>query len=336
MTAYSLSRVTKVYGKKTVLDIDSLKIEKGAIYALLGPNGAGKTTLLKILGFLDYPSSGNINFQSTPVTFSPGFLQPLRRKVVMVNQRPILFTTTVYKNLEFGLKIRKIPKKKRNRIIAESLDLVGMNHMVQAQAHKLSGGETQRVALARAVALSPNVILCDEPTSSVDLENQVTIINLLRQINEEKKITLVFTSHDKLQASSLAHHTLFLDQGRLATASYENLFTGVLTAKESGRSQCVIQNALTLSISSDKTGKVRLLIDPEKIDIAKNIENPSGENHLQGKIVQVAQEKGKIRMVVKSGVYLTLLLSLVKYSEIQPMVGETVHITIATGAVKII
>jgi tungstate transport system ATP-binding protein len=254
----------------------------------------------------------------------------------MVNQRPILFTTTVYKNLEFGLKIRKVPKKKRDRIIAESLDLVGMNHMVQAQAHKLSGGETQRVALARALALSPDVILCDEPTSSVDLENQVTIINLLRQINKEKKITLIFTSHDKLQAASLAHQTLFLDQGRLATASYENLFTGVLTAKESGLALCVIQNSLTLSISSDKTGKVRLLIDPEKIDFAKNVENRNPENHLQGKVVQVAQEKGKIRVVVKSGVYITLLLSLEQYSEVRPMVGETVHIAIAPDAVKII
>jgi tungstate transport system ATP-binding protein len=336
VTAYSLSQVTKVYGEKTVLDIESLKIEKGAIYALLGPNGAGKTTLLKILGFLDYPTAGNIYFQSTPVTFSQGFLQPLRRKVVMVNQRPILFTTTVYKNLEFGLKIRKIPKKKRDRIIAESLDLVGMNHMIHAQAHTLSGGETQRVALARAVALSPGVILCDEPTSSVDLENQVTIINLLRQINKEKKITLVFTSHDKLQAASLAHHTLFLDQGRLAAAAYENLFTGVLTAKESGLSLCVIQNSLTLSISSDKTGKVRLLIDPEKIYIIQDKEAGNGENHFKGTVTQVAQEKGKIRMVVKSGVYITLLLSLEKYSEVRPMVGETVHIAIAPDAVKII
>jgi tungstate transport system ATP-binding protein len=192
------------------------------------------------------------------------------------------------------------------------------------------------VALARAVALSPNVILCDEPTSSVDLENQVTIINLLRQINEEKKITLVFTSHDKLQAASLAHHTLFLDQGRLATASYENLFTGVLTAKERGLALCVIQSSLTLSISSDKTGKVRLLIDPEKIYIIQGKGAGTGENHFKGTVAQVAQEKGKIRMVVKSGVYITLLLSLEKYSEAQPMVGEAVHIAIAPEAVKII
>ena len=213
---YNISQLTKVYGTRTVLDIPLLKIEKGWIYALLGSNGAGKTTLLNILGFLEVPTNGNIIFRSNKVQFTESSLHPLRKTVVIVDQHPILFTTTVYKNLEFGLKIRQIPKKERELIIKEALELVGMRHLASAPAHRLSGGETQRVAIARALAVNPKVLLCDEPTSSVDAENQVAIINILRQINELKKITILFTTHDRLQVSSLAQHTLVLKDGRLA------------------------------------------------------------------------------------------------------------------------
>ena len=213
---YHISQLIKTYGTRTVLDIPWLKIEQGWIYALLGANGAGKTTLLNILGFLEIPTNGNIIFGAKKVRFTESSLHPLRKRVVIVDQHPILFTTTVYKNLEFGLKIRKIPKKERESIVQESLELVGMRHLVAAPAHRLSGGETQRVAIARALAVTPEVLLCDEPTSSVDAENQVAIINILKQINELKKITILFTTHDRLQVSSLAHHTLVLKDGRLA------------------------------------------------------------------------------------------------------------------------
>jgi len=224
LTVYNISDLTKVYGARTVLDISALEIQQGSIYALLGPNGAGKTTLLNILGFLELPTTGNVYYHLTLVQFSEAYLQPLRKAVVMVDQHPILFTTTVHKNLEFGLKIRQIPKKEREHIIAESLDLVGMRNLAQAPAHQLSGGETQRVAIARALAVNPEVLLCDEPTSSVDVENQVAIINILRQINDLKKITIVFTTHDRYQVASLAHHTLFLNHGRLAADAGEAFF----------------------------------------------------------------------------------------------------------------
>ena len=102
--------------------------------------------------------------------------------------------------------------------------LVGMQHLAQAPAHRLSGGETQRVAIARALAVNPEVLLCDEPTSSVDVENQVAIINILRQVNDQKKITIIFTTHDRYQVDSLAHHTLFLNHGKLVDDAGEKFF----------------------------------------------------------------------------------------------------------------
>jgi len=219
---YVLSKITRKYGSRTVLDIPLMEIEKGKIYALLGPNGAGKTTLLNILGFLEVPTTGDILYRSKTVNFSESSLQNLRREVVMIDQHPILFTGTVYKNVEFGLKIRRISQKKRGIIIEETLDLVGMSAFVQAQAHRLSGGETQRVALARALAVSPEVLLCDEPTSNLDVENQTAIINTLKQINEQRKTTIMFTTHYMYQVSSLAHHTFFLDYGKLTATQAES------------------------------------------------------------------------------------------------------------------
>jgi tungstate transport system ATP-binding protein len=219
VTLYRLSQLTKTYQERTVLDIPFLEIEPGRIYALMGPNGAGKTTLLNILGFLDAPGSGNVQFCSRPVQFTEPALQVLRKEVVMVDQHPILFTTTVFKNLEFGLKVRQIAKSERERLISESLEMVGMQDFAQAPAHRLSGGETQRVALARAFAAAPKVLLCDEPTANVDEENQAIIIRILRQINERKGISILFTTHDRAQALSLAQQTLCLNRGRIVSAA---------------------------------------------------------------------------------------------------------------------
>ncbi len=211
---YVISHLKKVFDNRTVLDIPFLEIESGIIYALLGSNGAGKTTLLNILGFLEPPTRGNILYRSGQVIFSTSHLQNLRQEVVLVDQNPILFTTSVFKNVEFGLRIRRIPKNERIKIVIEALDMVGMRHFAQAQAKNLSAGETQRVALARGLVVSPQVLLCDEPTSSVDVEHQTTILNILKQINEERKISIVFTTHDGHQAAFLSRHTLSLDHGK--------------------------------------------------------------------------------------------------------------------------
>lgn len=211
---YVISHLKKVFDNRTVLDIPFLEIESGIIYALLGSNGAGKTTLLNILGFLEPPTRGNILYRSGQVIFSTSHLQNLRQEVVLVDQNPILFTTSVFKNVEFGLRIRRIPKNERIKIVIEALDMVGMRHFAQAQAQNLSAGETQRVALARGLVVSPQVLLCDEPTSSVDVEHQTTILNILKQINEERKISIVFTTHDRHQAAFLSCHTMSLDHGK--------------------------------------------------------------------------------------------------------------------------
>lgn len=330
MTLYALDHVTKVFGNKTVLDISDLSIAKGHIYGLLGPNGAGKTTLLKILGLLDAPTTGTVIYKSHPIIFSEKYLLPLRKHIVMIDQHPILFTTTVCKNLEFGLKIRNIAHASQQKIITESLELLGIRHLTHAPAHKLSGGETQRVAIARALALQPDVILCDEPVSSVDIENQIVIVDLLRQINQEKGVTLVFTSHDRLHAASLAQQTFFLDHGKLAPMSYENLFAAKFDPDGHAGSCAVIQNTLVMQLDVKKKGKARIIIDPEKIRIPANA---SGKNIFSGSIRQISAEKNRIRLVIDSGVTLSAVLSHESYRSQGLMIGDNVTFEIPPGAV---
>ncbi|MEX1330001.1 MAG: ABC transporter ATP-binding protein [Desulfobacterales bacterium] len=340
MTAYTIVRLTKLFGTRTVLDIPNLTIEDGSIYALLGPNGAGKTTLLNILGFLDSPTSGQINYHGKLVRFTEAQLQALRKKVVMVDQHPILFSTTVFKNLEFGLKIRRIAKKERERIIEETLDLVGMRSFIHAQAHRLSGGETQRVALARGLALEPRVFLCDEPTASVDIENQNIIINIIKQINETKKITILFTTHDRSQAAKLAHHTLVLDHGRLMVSVFENVFTGVLGHDSSGKLRCAIHDKILLQIPQKNlnTGsrRVRVVIDPEKINLIDIDDKACELNPIPGRVIHVMAENSRIRLVVDAGINIALLIPQKKYEQTRPLVGELVGVCIPSESIQIL
>lgn len=341
MNVFSLKRISRTYGSRTVLDIPNLDIKSNHIYSLLGPNGAGKSTLLNILGFLEKPTTGQINYYSRAVGFNESEMQQLRREVVLVDQHPILFTTSVYKNLEFGLKIRGISPDKRKSLIEETLDLVGMRAFMHAPAHQLSGGETQRVALARGLALSPKVLLCDEPTSSVDVENQSTIINILRYINETKNITVIFTTHDRSQAAGLAHHILVLNQGRLVPTTYENIFSGKLHKDRNGQLHCRIHDNVSLALDPDQTiketGQVRLFIDPAKIVIANDDELVSNPlNTVRGRLVQMMAENNHIRMVVDAGILVTLLMDQSRYRIKQPLVGDVLTLIFPPEAIQVL
>jgi tungstate transport system ATP-binding protein len=331
-----LQNLEQRFDEKTVLDIDFLEIEQGYIYALLGPNGSGKTTLLNILGFLEKPSSGQLSFKGTSVSFTERALQPLRKKVVMVNQNPILFTTTVFKNLEFGLKIRSIPKLQRRKLIEEALELVGLRHLEQAPAHKLSGGETQRAVLARAMVLSPEVILCDEPTASVDLENQLKISRLLKDINQEKKITLVFTSHDKRQAASLPQHRIFLEQGKTSRHSYENIFPFHLLKDNTPLMESIRRFDSLQTGSKHCVPRERFRIDPKAIVVSALNGEELLPSTIIGNITRLSMDGSSIRIAISCGVRLTVVMPQDTYKNLRLLVGDQINIFIPESAVSLI
>jgi tungstate transport system ATP-binding protein len=332
---YELKNLKKVYDGRTVLDLKELSLERGKVLGLLGPNGAGKTTLLEILAFLSTPSSGDVWFEKERVNFHNGNLLELRRKVVLVQQQPILFTSTVSKNVEFPLRIRKTPREQRDGIVEELLQLVGMGEFRHAKAHRLSGGETQRVAIARALACSPEVILLDEPTSNVDVENQVAIEQIISEINRIREISVIFTTHNMLQASKLAHSTVFLYEGKVAESIYENIFSGRLEKNEEGSKYCVLQNGLRLRVRSDKSGSVRISIDPRRLRVGLNEGGSSTENTLRGKLIQLTDERNQVRALVDVGIPLSVLIPRESFVNLHLSLGGDVRLICPDDGIEV-
>jgi tungstate transport system ATP-binding protein len=342
MILYTLHQVTQRYSDRTVLEIDHLEIEAGGIYALLGPNGAGKTTLLNILAFLESPTTGTMTFAGTAVEPSRAAMLNLRRQVVLVDQHPIMFSTSVCQNIEFGLKIRKIEKNLQQRMIDEALETVGLRAFKGAAAHELSGGETQRLALARALALSPRVLLCDEPTASVDVENQGIIGTLLQQINATKGTTIIFTTHDRLQAAALAQQTLVLENGRLAPTTYENSYSCTVTPRNNGLLSCTLQGRVEIPLAMQPPKfqppeyNGRVYIDPEKIRLFRPDNQRTSAQEVSGTVMLIMAEGEKIRVVVNIGVLMVVLMEQALYQQQLPAVSETVTLRFASDAVSLL
>ena len=332
---YHLKNIVKRFDQRTVLDLETLSLEKGRVIALLGPNGAGKTTLLEILAFLSHPTSGELWFEDARVDGSGGKLIDLRRRVVLVDQQPILFTTTVFKNVEFPLKLRKTSKAKREKIVEGLLDLVGMGEFRHAKAHRLSGGETQRVAIARALACFPETILLDEPTGSVDVENQITIEGIIRDVNLKRGISVIFTTHNMMQATRLADVTLFLFEGRIGQSTYENIFSGTIQIEADGQPYCVLQNGFKLEVRSEKRGPVRISIDPGKLEINRGGDGPFQENRFKGTLVQVTDAHSQVRALVDVGLPMSVLMPKDVFSDLRLDMGGELWLTCPTGSIDI-
>ncbi len=326
MMLYRLDNLKRSHGSRTVLNIDKLEIVPNRIYTLIGPNGSGKTSLLKILAFLDKPSCGNMQFLDTQVLFEEKQLYALRRQVVLLDQNPIMFTGSVWKNVEFGLKVRKVAPKERRPRIKEALELVGMESFADYDAQRLSGGETQRVALARALVLQPEVLLCDEPTANVDNENQEIILRIIERINQERNASIIFSTHYLSQGQRFADHTLLLQNGALSDIASENIYRVTVIDRLEEGFLCQLTGQLFLKlpmhILPDNIHVAKLHIDPNKILFNPKATNPAEGNLLSGHITNLSQDSGRIRVVLDVGVKLALVLSTEQYRLEKPGIGD--------------
>ena len=336
---YELHNVVRQFGERTVLEIDHLGFEARKIYALIGPNGAGKTTLLNQLSFLDRPNSGHITFKNETVSYEQSVLTRLRRQVVLVDQTPILFTGSVWKNIEFGLKVRNIPRHERTLRIQQALERVTMADFAHLDAHGLSGGEVKRVALARALALEPEVLLCDEPTANVDREHQEIILKILSHANSVKNTTIIFSTHYLSQSRRLADHTILLQNGRLSKHLEENTFHIRLVKRgDLLKGYLADRHLLPLANISSKwreNQRVRVHIDPRQVRLLPSPDGGDDGNIIHGEIVSISGERGNIRVGIDIGVNLQVLMDEQQFLMQPYQVLQNVSILIPQQAVQL-
>ena len=198
-----------------VVDGLDMRVPAGTLTALLGPSGCGKTTVLKVVAGLLTAGAGEVCVDGVPLTGVPAE----RRPVGMVFQKPLLFGhLTVGENVAFGLRMRGVPRAARRRRTSEMLDLVGLPDLAGRRVGELSGGQEQRVALARALVLDPRVLLLDEPFSALDAELRHRMRELVRRVQRELSITMLFVTHDQQEAVDLADAVVLMLDGRVEGA----------------------------------------------------------------------------------------------------------------------
>jgi sulfate/thiosulfate transport system ATP-binding protein len=207
-----LRQVSKQFGDVVAADRVSFSIAEGELMALLGPSGGGKTTVLRMIAGLEMPTGGDILINGKRVND----VSVQQRNIGFVFQSYALFKTmSVFKNIAFGLKIKKWPKKDIEARVAELLELLELKGLEKRYPHQLSGGQRQRVAIARALAAKPSVLLLDEPFGAVDAKIRQELREWLVRLHHDLKMTTLFVTHDQEEAMEVSNRIVIIAKGRM-------------------------------------------------------------------------------------------------------------------------
>ena len=218
MARLNVTEVHKRLGGNQILRGTSFTLEEGEIVALLGPSGSGKTTLLRAVAGLDHPDAGRIVLDDEVLyDGSAGIVVPAeKRSLGLVFQSYALWPhKTVFENVAYGLKLRKVPRNEIADRVAAVLGQIGLTGMADRHPHQLSGGQQQRVALSRAIVYNPRLILLDEPLSNLDAKLREEARVWLRGLIQQLRISAIMVTHDQSEALAIADRILLLDKGRI-------------------------------------------------------------------------------------------------------------------------
>lgn len=212
MAEISIDGVSKRYGDVTIIDRLNLNVRHGEFFTLLGPSGCGKTTLLRMIAGFIVPDEGRLFLDKQDITRLPAH----KRETGMVFQDYALFPDkTVYDNVAYGLRVRKLSSQAIARKVGDILARVELGHLAKRYPGELSGGQRQRVALARALVIEPRVLLMDEPLSNLDAKLRIQMRDVIRQLQQESNITAIFVTHDQEEALSMSDRIALLRSGRI-------------------------------------------------------------------------------------------------------------------------
>ena len=300
-----LDRVTKRFGDVVAVDDLILEIEEGEFFSLLGPSGCGKTTTLRMIGGFEEPTAGAVYLGGRDVTDLPAY----RRDVNTVFQSYALFPhLSVYENVAFGLRRKKLGRSEIDRRVREGLALVDLPGFERRRPSQLSGGQQQRVALARALVNRPRVLLLDEPLGALDLKLRKQMQLELKRIQHEVGITFLYVTHDQEEAMTMSNRLAVMRHGRVEQIGapddvYEhpqtefvagflgasNLLDGEVKEVRGGIATVLIESGTSVSIPAERLNghggatAVKLGVRPEKIELEGDArESPAGWNVVAG------------------------------------------------------
>jgi sn-glycerol 3-phosphate transport system ATP-binding protein len=212
MVSVELRAVSKTWGGAAAVDEVSFTVEGGKLVALLGPSGCGKSTTLRLIAGLEDTSRGAIMIGGRDVTHA----QPSKRGIAMVFQNYALFPhLSVAENIAFGLQVRKVPRAERDARLARAADILGLGGLLDRKPSQLSGGQQQRVALGRAIVAEAPVCLMDEPLSNLDAQLRVEMRREIRELQQRLGITMVYVTHDQVEAMTMADQVVLMRNGRI-------------------------------------------------------------------------------------------------------------------------
>jgi putative spermidine/putrescine transport system ATP-binding protein len=303
--AIRLRQLRKEFGDVVAVDSVDLDVEDGEFLTLLGPSGSGKTTVLRMIAGFEQPTSGTIELAGVDVTRVP----PYSRDVNTVFQDYALFPhMDVLSNVEYGLKVKKVPKEERRQRAEEALASVRLEGYGSRKPSQLSGGQRQRVALARALVNRPRVLLLDEPLGALDLKLREQMQVELKELQRAVGITFVFVTHDQEEALTMSDRIAVFDKGRIAQiGSPVDIYEHPQTPFVAGF--VGVSNLLEAGVAATLLGREGLWsVRPEKIRVLLGSATPEGsERAASGVIREVVYVGMSTRFIVDLDAGATLI-----------------------------
>ena len=294
--------VSKDYGEFHLRGI-TFGVEKGEYFIILGPSGAGKTVLLEVIAGIIEPNSGRVYLDGQDVTGLP----PEKRGLAYIPQNYALFPhMSVFDNIAFGLKLRKLPKAEVERRVREIAEVLGIDHLLGRKPKTLSGGESQRVAIARALVVEPPLILMDEPFANLDVQTRSRLINEMKRWRKELGFTALHVTHSFEEAVSLGDRVGVMLDGRLVQVGsvrevfsrpsseevarflgFENIIEGVADGR------ILRANGVEIELPVETHGRIRVGIRPEDIILSLEPLRSSARNEFKA-VVDSIEELGPL------------------------------------------